>query len=309
MNSGVLSKPRVDVHRSVTEKIVAAIEAGAGKFVMPWHTKGPALARPTNAESGNRYHGINVVALWAEAMLVGFASGYWASYLQWQQLGAQVRKGERGSTIVFYREIESDDRPSLFADEGASRAKKFVAKAFRVFNADQVDGWTPAGQPPPSARVDMLEAVDRLVAGTEAEIRHGGSLACYRPGLDRIDIPDQGQFVGSPTISPTESYYATLLHELVHWTGAKDRLNRTFGSRFGDAAYAAEELVAEIGAAFLCADLGVSNEPRQDHAAYLAFWLKILKSDAKAVFTAAKLATQAADYLFELSTPEVDPAI
>ena len=295
MNSGVLSKPRADVHRAVTEKIVASIEAGAGQFVMPWHRKGPGTGRPTNAATGNRYRGVNVVALWAEAALVGFGSGHWASYLQWQELGAQVRKGERGSTIVFYREMEPEDATQQIAGDDSGPTKRFVAKAFRVFNAEQVDGWTPPGQPEATGIVETLRRVDRLVAGTEATIRHGGTLACYRPGLDRIDLPERELFLGSPTSTPTESYYATLLHELVHWTGAKDRLDRTFGSRFGDAAYAAEELVAEIGAAFLCADLNVSNEPRQDHAAYLSFWLKILKTDARAIFTASSLASQASD--------------
>ena len=308
MNSRVLSTPRGDVHHAVTEKIVAAIEAGVGEFVMPWHHRGPGIGRPTNAATGNRYRGVNVVALWAEASLVGFGSGHWASYLQWQELGAQVRKGERGSTIVFYRETEPEDAPQLFTVEENGPAKRFVAKAFRVFNAQQVEGWTPPGQPEPLAKVDVLSHVEDVIAGTNATIRNGGSIACYRPELDRIDIPCRDVFIGSPTSTPTESYYATLLHELVHWTGAKHRLDRTFGSRFGDAAYAAEELVAEIGAAFLCADLNVTNEPRQDHAAYLSFWLEILKSDAKAIFTAARLANQASDYLFELSTPPIELA-
>ncbi|HZL20085.1 MAG TPA: zincin-like metallopeptidase domain-containing protein [Polyangia bacterium] len=309
MNSGVLSKPRIDIHRAVTEKIVAAIEAGAGEFVMPWHRMGPRIGRPMNAATGNRYRGVNVVALWAEATLVGFGSGHWASYLQWQGLGAQVRQGERSSTVVFYREIEPEDPPALFSVEESGPAKRFVVRASPVFNSEQVDGWRPPGQPDVTNPVETLGRVDRLVVGTEASIRHGGTLACYRQELDRIDLPERGLFVGTSTITPTESYYATLLHELVHWTGAKHRLDRTFGSRFGDAAYAAEELVAEIGAAFLCADLNVSNEPRQDHAAYLSYWLQILKSDTKAIFTAARLATQASDYLFERAVPELEPAI
>lgn len=308
MDSEALSKPRVDVYRAVTEKIVAAIEAGAGQFVMPWHCKVPGTGRPTNAATRNRYRGVNVIALWAEAALVGFGSGYWASYLQWQELGAQVRKGERGSTIVFYREMVREDQPQLFAVEEDGPAR-FVARAFRVFNAEQVEGWMTPDQPDAPAEMEVLDKVERLVAGTGAVIRHGGTLACYRPSLDRIDMPTRNLFIGSPTSTPTESYYATLLHELVHWTGAKDRLDRTFGSRFGDAAYAAEELVAEIGAAFLCADLHVSNEPRQDHAAYLSLWLKILKSDSKAIFMAARLASQASDYLLKQSTPDIEPAI
>jgi antirestriction protein ArdC len=210
---------------------------------------------------------------------------------------------------VFYREIDAEDPPSLFSLEESGSPKRFVVKASRVFNAEQVDGWTLAEQPRTIDAGEALGRADRLIAGTQASIRHGGMVACYRPGLDRIDLPNRDLFLGTPTSTPTESYYATLLHELVHWTGAKHRLDRTFGSRFGDAAYAAEELVAEIGASFLCSDLRVSNEPRQDHAAYLSLWLKILQSDSKAIFTAARLANQASDYLFELSTSEVEPAI
>lgn len=127
--------------------------------------------------------------------------------------------------------------------------------------------------------------------------------AYFDPGSDYIAIPDKARFVGSPTSTATECYYSTLLHELVHWTGAEHRLNRTFGERFGDAAYAAEELVAELGAAFLCADLGVTNDPRPDHAAYVASWLKILRSDSRAIFTAASLSTAAVTYLHEKQLP------
>ena len=303
MNSRVLSEARVDVYRAVTEKIVTAIEAGAGEFVMPWHRQGPDIGRPTNAATGNTYRGINVVALWAEAALAPYGSGHWASYLQWQQLGAQVRKGEHGSTIVFYRKIEPEDPPQLFADEESGPARRFVAKAFRVFNAEQVDGWKPPGRPDIPFGVEALSKVDEFIAATDATIRHGGTMACYRRPEDRIDMPERGLFVGSPTSTPTETYYSTLLHELVHWTGAPHRLDRNFGSRFGDGAYAAEELVAEIGAAFLCADLKVSNEPRQDHAAYLSIWLQILKKDAMAIFKAARLASQASEHLIALSTP------
>jgi len=244
-----------------------------------------------------------VVALWAEAALAPYGSGHWASYLQWQQLGAQVRKGEHGSTIVFYRKIEPEDPPQLFADEESGPARRFVAKAFRVFNAEQVDGWKPPGRPDIPFGVEALSKVDEFIAATDATIRHGGTMACYRRPEDRIDMPERGLFVGSPTSTPTETYYSTLLHELVHWTGAPHRLDRNFGSRFGDGAYAAEELVAEIGAAFLCADLNVSNEPRQDHAAYLSIWLQILKKDAMAIFKAARLASQASEHLIALSTP------
>ena len=303
MQREVLSEPRLDVYQTVTTKIVAAIEAGAGEFVMPWHRNGPAIGRATNASTGARYRGVNVVALWAEASLAGYGSGHWASYLQWQHIGAQVRKGEHGSTIVFYRKLEPDESAAPSGEEEGAEAKRFVAKASRVFNAEQVEGWTAPGPSEVPAGADPIERVERFIHATEAHIRHGTYLACYRPGLDRIDVPSPSAFRGTPTSTPTESYYATVLHELVHWTGAEHRLNRVFGKRFGDNVYAAEELVAELGAAFLCADLRVSIEPRADHAAYLNSWLTIMRSDARAIFAAAKLATEASDFLFDLQPP------
>jgi antirestriction protein ArdC len=283
---------RSDVHRTVTDRIVQAIEAGAGEFVMPWHRGGPGLGRPTNAGTGKRYHGTNVVALWAEATLSGYSSGHWATYRQWQLLDAQVRRGEHGAVVVFYRAFDHDED-----GDREKPGRRLVARASRVFNADQVDGWrAPQAERPGLAEV--LPRVEAFVRATGALVRQGGEYACYRVPEDLIEIPDPDRFIGTTTSSPTESYYATLLHELVHWTGAEHRLKRTFGERFGDDKYGAEELVAELGAAFMCADLDVSNEPRPDHAAYLGRWLDILKADSRAIFTAAKLAQEANSYLF-----------
>jgi antirestriction protein ArdC len=296
MNSTVLSTTRFDVYRAVTDKIVKAIEAGAGDFVMPWHRSGPSIGRPTNANTGMQYRGVNIVALWAEATLAGFGSGLWASYQQWQNVGAQVRRGEVGSTIVFYREIEHDRSPHPEPDMEEQR--RFVARASRVFNAEQVDGWQDDLEPAPP--IDPIAAAEDFVAATRATIRHGGQGAYYDQRDDLIVIPARERFIGTPTSSPTESYYATLLHELTHWTGAEHRLKRQFGKKFGDPDYAMEELVADLGAAFLCADLGITSEPRPDHAQYLSFWLNLLKQDARLIFTTARLANQASDYLHEL---------
>jgi antirestriction protein ArdC len=295
-------KSPADVHQTITRRIIEAIEAGAGEFVMPWHHAGPDLGRPTNAETGKRYQGTNVVALWAEGMLKKFSSGHWATYRQWQGVGAQVRRGERSAVVVFYKKLDAAD------DEGSETPSlRMVARASRVFNADQVDGWSVSAQPDLQFPAEELPTVEAFVAATKAKIRSGGNMACYRLQHDWIDLPARSRFVGTPTSTPTESYYATLLHELVHWTGAKHRLDRTFGAKFGDAAYAAEELVAELGAAFLCADLKVSNEPRPDHAAYVNVWLQILEADPRAIFTAARLADQASKYLFELPGGNAGP--
>jgi antirestriction protein ArdC len=272
------------------------METSIDPFVMPWHGVGGRIARPTNGATGAAYRGVNIVALWAEAALKGYMSSTWATYRQWREIGAQVRKGQHGAVIVFFKEIDRDEDGS---DEESDRPR-LIARASRVFNAEQVDGW----QPPKietSSRVEVIANVQAFVAATKADIRQGGDTACYRSKEDYIVMPDPARFVGSPTRTPTEAYHAVLCHELVHWTGAKHRLDRQFGERFGDTAYAMEELVAELGAAFLCADLRITNELRADHAAYIQSWLKILQSDRKAIFTAASRASQAMDYLTELA--------
>jgi antirestriction protein ArdC len=152
--------------------------------------------------------------------------------------------------------------------------------------------------------VEIIHQADALIASTGADIRHRGDRAVYYQLEDYIRMPNKQRFTGSTTSSPTESYYAVLLHELTHWTGHKTRLNRDLATRFHKDAYAMEELVAELGAAFLCADLGVTNSPRQDHAAYIANWLQVFKNDTKAVFTAASKASEAAAYLQKFKTPE-----
>jgi len=294
MNADVLSQTRFDVYRAVTDKIVAAIEAGAGTFVMPWHGNGAVIAKPQNAHTRMEYHGINVMALWAQAYVSGYQSGYWASYRQWQSVGAQVVKGEKGSTVVFFKQLEVDQ------DEDGEPSRRLVARASRVFNADQVAGWQPPAPPHSTGGAETMEQVEAFVAATKAQVHHGGSIACYHIRDDYIEMPDRSRFIGSPTSSATEAHSACILHELVHWSGAKHRLDRGFGEGFTKERLAAEELVAEIGSAFLCADLGVTNEPRPDHAAYVAHWLQLLKNDTRTIFHVSKIANQAATYLHEL---------
>jgi antirestriction protein ArdC len=299
MGTEVLSEPenRFDVYRTITEKIIAALEEGAGPFVMPWHNPGKRLSRPSNAATGSVYRGVNIVALWVEAAFKGYASNLWASYRQWQKLGAQVRKGERGAVIVFYKEIEPEEESGNGDD--ASRPR-LIAKASRVFNAEQVEGWQPP-KPEILSEFEIKDNVEAFVQATKADIRHGGYVACYRPSGDYIQMPEPGFFISGPSRTATEAYYSVLCHELVHLSGAPHRLNRQFGERFGDAAYAAEELVAELGAAFLCADLQITNGLRADHAAYLQQWIELLQNDRKAIFAAASKASQAADYLHDLA--------
>jgi antirestriction protein ArdC len=237
------------------------------------------------------------VALWAQAVAKRYITGYWASYKQWQKLGAQERSGERGSTIIFYKDLVSDPGDQTNADADRPR---FVIRSSHVFNAEQVDGWE-FPQNPRASQVEIDERIDAFVRATKANILHGSHTACYRRQTDRIELPKPEQFVGTLTSTPTEAYYAVLLHELTHWTGAPHRLNRTFGARFGDRSYAFEELVAELGAAFLCSAFRIVNEPRPDHAAYISNWLDILDRDHKAIFTAASMAQTAVEYLRTLA--------
>ena len=291
---------RFDVHRVITESIIAAIEDGAGQFVLPWHSSGAAIAKPENARTKMQYHGINVLALWAKAHSARFGSGYWASYKQWQQLGAQVASGQRGTVIVFYKQMEGDE-----SDEGnGETSNRLLARASRVFNADQVTGWPPPVTVAAKAPVQVIEAASAFVDATKAIIFHkmeGG--AFYDIRCDTITLPNPVLFVGTDASTATEEYYATLLHELVHWSGANHRLARKLFD-VSKHERASEELVAEIGAAFLCSDLGVTNAPRPQHAAYIASWLELLRSDVRAVFAASRLAHQAAVYLHGLSEPE-----
>jgi antirestriction protein ArdC len=263
---------------------------------MPWHRAGGSIERPVNVESKRAYRGVNTVALWASAHCQQFDHGLWGTYRQWQERGAQVRKGEKSSIIIFYRDLEPSDNA-----DAKSNDRHFVARASRVFNVAQVDGFTIEA---PVANVDRVEpsiAAEALIASTHAKISIGGDRAFYNRTSDQITMPDRARFIGTKSSTPTEAWYSTLLHELTHWSGAENRMARTFGERFGDDAYAMEEMVAELGAAFLCGDLGITVEPRPDHADYIGHWLRILKADRKAIFTAASAANKASEFLMTFS--------
>lgn len=300
------SKPRFDVHEAITNQIIAAIEAGTGKLQMPWHRSGANIMRPVNVASGNAYRGVNTVALWAAADAFGYEHGLWGTYRQWQDRGAQVRKGEKSSLIVFYREFESDDADD---SDDNDRRRRCMARASRVFNIAQVDGYVIDEPTTDNNRVDPIASAEGFVASTGAKISEGGDRAFYCIREDAITMPDRYRFIDTKSGTATEAWYATLLHELTHWTGASHRLDRQFGERFGDDAYAMEELVAELGAAFLCGDLGISAEPRADHAAYIDSWLRILKGDRKAIFAAASAASRAAELLGGLAKGEETSAV
>lgn len=277
-----------DIHAEVTNALVAAIEANPGDPVMPWH-RGGASEVPANVDTGNEYQGINILNLWVTGQVAGHTSNVWGSYKQWRKLGAQVRKGEHSTPIVFYRQVTRED------EDGEDESYRLL-KWYSVFNADQVDGWSPPA-PPDGPSMPQFETVEAAVAATGAVISEGGDRAYYQPSTDRIQMPDRHRFFDTEQGSRSENFYAVLLHELTHWTGHPTRCDRDLKNRFGSEAYAMEELVAELGAAFLCARLGISPAPREDHARYLANWLAVLKDDKKAIFTAAAKAQIAADFI------------
>lgn len=301
MDGQAHSPTRSDVYQSITACIIEAIEAGAGEFHMPWHGNGSSIAKPENALTRMDYHGVNILALWAQAYQHHYQSGHWASYRQWRELGAQVRKGEKGAVIIFFKKLYPGDE----SDEESKQPHLF-ARASYVFNADQVEGWEPKAAPVPMVEFDPLESVTRFVAGSKADVRYGGQSACYHLTGDYIEMPGKERFVGTPTSSPAEAFSATLLHELVHWSGARHRLSRFPEKPMSLAERAIEELTAEIGAAYLCADLWVSNVPRPYHSAYVASWIKALKNDNRAIFKAARLADKAAIWLHEIADSNLE---
>ncbi|KAF0128383.1 MAG: hypothetical protein FD139_2831 [Methylocystaceae bacterium] len=301
-------KSRFDLHQEITDRIVAAIEAGVGEFKMPWH-RAASTKLPINATTGRAYRGVNILSLWITAQSLGYESHEWATFKQWQERGATVRKGEKGTPIIFYKELHIESGDSTAIDDPEGERKIPFARASWVFNASQVDGYlieTPAL--PERLLFERIASVDRVIAATGAHIDFGGSRACYNHLTDRISIPEERAFIGTATSTAQEAFYATILHELSHWVGAECRLNREKGKRFADRAYAFEELIAETAAVFLCVELGITNEPRPDHAQYIAQYLTILKNDKKAIFAAAAAASAATDFILAFSRNEQEAA-
>ena len=283
-----------ELFQRITRQIADAIEAGAGEFRMPWHRWGETLASPINVTSGKPYRGINTLLLWAAAEADGYSSGRWATYRQWSTTGAQVRKGEKSTAILFWKS-SSERRPQDEEVNTDSRAPRFLARVYNVFNADQVDGERPRGINGPQSH-DRVTLAERFFKATRSDVRLGGDKACYVPSLDQIWLPRFEQF------RDALSFYSTLAHETVHWSGAKHRLNRDLAGRFGTDSYGMEELIAELGAAFIAAYLGLSVVPRPDHAAYINTWLRVLRGDPRAILSAVAKAQEAVDYIVRLAS-------
>lgn len=288
---------RSDIYQTVTDKIIADLEQGELTWLKPWNAGNTAgrITRPMR-HNGLSYGGINVVILWAAAIEAGYSSACWMTFRQAIELGAHVRKGEKGSMVVYAGTIRREEDEADDEGEGAKQIP--FLKTYTVFNVEQIDGLPKHYHEKPEAVIDPLQRIanaDAFFAATGADIRHGGNRAYYSGSSDHVQMPCFESF------RSVEAHYATLAHELTHWTKHESRLDRHLRARrWGDEGYAREELVAELGAAFLCADLALTPERGADHAAYIRSWLKVLKQDKRAIFSAAAHAQRAADFLHGL---------
>lgn len=305
----------MDVRQAITDRIIAMLEKGGNVFRARW-TQAASRGMPRNGKTGQPYHGANVLLLWDAAIEQGYASNVWLTYRQAASLGAQVRKGERAVLCAHFerkggRGAGSDTADARGDDDGtqdetAVRHGALLCMPFWLFNVAQIDGLPgkviEAVSESPFSSYPPVERALRLLGGCNATIRHGFERAMYLPDLDEIRLPWPKRFTSG------ESYCATALHELVHHSGHPSRLNRQFGQRFGDAAYAFEELVAELGSAFVMGHCGLVDATIEGHAAYLDSWLQVLRNDRSAIFTAARHAGAAFDFILAREMPPLEPA-
>ena len=296
-----MNTEKKDIFQRVTDQIIKTIEDGAGSYRMPWRTSGGFPHSPINALSNRPYRGINILVLWATAQEKGYKTGTWATYKQWTELGGQVRKGEKSANVVFWKFFDRDNETQDNSGEHETSVRRIpMARDYWVFNADQVDGFqAPEVKVSRAERIEHAEAFFRFLA---VNILPSANAAFYQRETDTVHMPPFEAFK-EPLF-----YYSVLSHESTHWTGAPHRLNRDLSGRFGSESYAMEELVAELGAAFLCAELGLPGDPRQDHAPYIASWLKALRNDKRAIFTAAAKAQEAVDWMNKRTSPELEEA-
>lgn len=281
------TKGNVDVYQRITDQIVEQLESGTPAWRRPWKDGKGGVSIPHNAASGRAYSGINILMLWASP----YESNAWLSYNQARLCGGNVRKGEAGQTIVFWKS-------NHYVDKNGEESNVPMARAYTVFNVEQCEKLCAVNlyDAPESFDIPCNNSLD-LAIQAGAKIDHGGSRACYVPSHDLIQMPEHNSF------SNDDHYSSTILHELTHWTGHKSRCDRQFGKRFDTDCHAVEELVAEIGSAFLCARMGVDLNELQ-HASYLDSWLRVLKTDKRAIFTAASKARAAAEYIINASTAD-----
>lgn len=279
---------KFDLYEHVTNQIIESLESGTTPWQKPWNSDGFHHPLPINFSSKKAYRGINIPLLWHAEIKNGYKTDAWVTYKQAKDLGGQVKEGEKSTMVVFWNFLEKES-----VDDPTKVKKIPFLKYYNVFNLDQVSGVElPELTPYEPNSIEALVNVDQLVLDHKVDLRIGGDHAYCSRATGHIQMPESEKFKSQA------DYYATLLHELTHWSGHPNRLDRTFGERFGDQAYAFEELVAEMGSAFLCADLGVQGKVQHD--SYIASWLKVLKSDKKAIFTASSKAQQAHQFLVNL---------
>ncbi|MEE9398523.1 MAG: zincin-like metallopeptidase domain-containing protein [Methylococcales bacterium] len=294
-----------DVYTRITDKIMADLEQGVRPWLKPWNVEHAAgkITRPLR-HNGQPYSGINVLSLWMDAEEKGFFAPIWMTFRQSKELGGHVRKGEKGSLVVYANTMHK-----MQTDQNTGEEVEIdipFMKGYTVFNVDQIEGlpahYYAMSSPPTLTPEQRIETFERFFKDTGANIQHGGNQAYYAIGTDHIQMPP------FPFFKDSESYYASLAHETNHWTRHPSRLDRDMGrKKFGDEGYAMEELVAEIGSAFLSADLGLTPEVREDHAAYIQSWLNVLENDKRAIFSAAAHAQRAVAFLHALQ-PAPAPA-
>ena len=294
---------RRNLYRNVTESVIAALESGTVPWVRPWNATGRSASAlmPDNPSTGRPYSGINILLLWSALFDNGWVTSRWLTYRQALKLGGHVRRGEHGTWIFYANRFVPKAERERADREGTVAQSIPMLKSYTVFNVAQCEdlpeALTPDTDPP--NREDLSDEATALIQATGADIRHGGDRAFYRRRDDFIQMPAFSAF------PEALDYVRTVLHELTHWTGHSDRLDRQFGKRFADEAYAREELVAELGAAYLCASLGL--EPTLQHASYINTWLEVLKRDHYAIFRAASLASRASDYLLAFREDQHTP--
>ena len=284
---------KLDIKQQVTDKIIEHLEAAdLGQWEKPFF----GMSEATNIKSGKAYRGINVFLL----SISGHGSAYWGTFKQWKEQGAKIRKGSKGTHIVFWSPIVKKDKAT-----GEETDRFMMCKGYVVFNADQCDEvpekFIKADDVKPQS-FDDLKHAESLITATGIQITHtDAGKAFYTPALDSVQLPNKANFKATKTSTAAECYYSTAFHEIGHATGHKSRLNRDLNNRFGDQAYAAEELIAELCAAYMCQTTGVSQSVRADHSQYIKSWLKVLKNDKNAIFTASSAAQKAADWIIEQS--------
>jgi antirestriction protein ArdC len=284
-----------DLYQDITNRIIAALEAGTPPWVKPWSAGIETV--PANAGSKRPYRGVNALLLTLEATRRGYARNAWVTFRQAAEFGGRVRGGEHGTTVVFFKTLEV---PAEETGEHRNPRVVPLLRAFTVFNVAQIEGLPDQlVKPPPPPAWEPHGEAERLLATSGAHVQCAGAAAFYRLSDDTIVLPEPGHFENQG------GYYATALHELAHWTGHATRCNRQLGKRFGEEAYAVEELIAETGSAFLCAHCRLNGQFQ--HASYVASWLKVLNNDKRAVFTAAAQAQRAADFVLGPAARSADP--